>query len=357
MRVWIDLSNSPHAPLFAPISRRLQNEGHEVLVTTRDNAQTVELAGRHWDELTVIGGRSPGGRLAKGKGMLQRIAGLAAWARASRPDVALSHNSYGQIVAARQLGIRAVTAMDYEHQPANHLAFRLANSILLPAALRDAPLRRQGATRRKVRFYDGLKEEIYLGDFEPSPQVLTEIGVQRRPGDVLVVTRTPPAGALYHRSGNPLFGQILELACGRPEVVCVALCRHPEQRQELAALELENLILPERAIDARSLLHEADLVVGAGGTMTREAALLGVPTVSIFAGRTPAADRWLEQRGALRRLGSIADLPPLEPRTRQPRDPAELRTRGERLAGEFIGAVNGAPATRPPLPAPAQAHG
>jgi uncharacterized protein len=357
VKVWIDLSNSPHAPLFAPISKRLQSDGHEVLVTARDNAQTVELARRHWQELTVIGGRSLNGRLAKGRGMVQRIADLADWARGTRPDVALSHNSYGQIVAARRLGIRAVTAMDYEHQPANHLAFRLANSILFPAALREAPLRRQGAAPRKTRFYDGLKEEVYLGDFKPSPEVLAEIGVRQRPGDILVVARTPPTGALYHRSDNPLFGQILELACGRPDVSCVALCRHPEQRRELAELKLENLILPERAVDARSLLYAADLVVGAGGTMTREAALLGVPTVSIFAGRTPAVDHWLEQRGALRRLHSVADMPPLRSRPQRPRDPSELRARGEMLIEEFADAVVEVSVAEIPRAAVAQAHG
>jgi uncharacterized protein len=357
VRVWIDLSNSPHAPLFAPISKRLREGGHEVLVTARDNAQTVELARRHWEEISVIGGRSHNGRLAKGRAMLRRIADLARWARAARPDVALSHNSYGQIVAARRLGIRAVTAMDYEHQPANHLAFRLANTILLPAAMRELPLRRQGVTPRKVRFYDGLKEEIYLGDFEPSAEALAEAGVGRRDGDVLIVARTPPTGALYHRAGNPLFGQILELIRGRPGVSCVALCRHPEQRRELAGLKLENLVVPERAVDARSLLYEADLVVGAGGTMTREAALLGVPTVSIFAGQTPAVDRWLEQRGSLRRLQSIADLPALEPRSQQPRSPTELRARGETLIDEFVAEVFETPVAEAPATASAQAYG
>lgn len=357
MRVWIDLSNSPHAPLFAPISKRLREDGHEVLVTARDNAQTVELARRHWEEIDVIGGRSHNGRLAKGRAMLQRIADLAKWARAARPDVALSHNSYGQIVAARKLGIRAVTAMDYEHQPANHLAFRLADTILLPAAMRELPLRRQGVTPRKARFYDGLKEEIYLGDFEPSAEALAEAGARRRSGGVLIVARTPPTGALYHRAGNPLFGQILELIRGQSRVSCVALCRHPEQRRELAGLELENLIVPERAVDARSLLYTADLVVGAGGTMTREAALLGVPTVSIFAGQTPAVDRWLEQRGSLRRLQSIADLPVLEPRSQQPRSPAELRVRGETLIDEFVAEVFETPVAEAPQTASAQAHG
>jgi predicted glycosyltransferase len=341
VKVWIDLSNSPHALLFAPISRRLESDGHEVLITARDNAQTVELARRHWEEPAVIGGRTHAGRAAKGRAMLARVRDLAEWARRARPDVALSHNSYGQIVAARRLGIRTVTAMDYEHQPANHLGFRLAGTILLPEALRQAGIERQGAIPGKTRFYDGLKEEIYLGDFEPDRAVLEETGVEATSGGVLVVARTPPSGALYHRAGNPLFGQILSAIGERPDVRCVTLCRHPEQRRELAAMKLPNLILPEHAVDARSLLYAADLVVGAGGTMTREAALLSVPTVSIFAGRPAAVDRWLEQRGALRRLDTLGDLPPLQPRLREPRDPSLLRVREEQLISEFAHATTG----------------
>ena len=158
MKVWIDLSNSPHPLLFAPIVGRLESLGHAVRITARDNAQTVELARQRWDDVHVIGGPSMGGRAAKARGMLDRIRELRGWACRERPDVALSHNSYAQIVAASTLGIHTVTAMDYEHQPANHLAFRLAHTVLLPEALSHPSVRRQGATPRKLRFYPGLKE-------------------------------------------------------------------------------------------------------------------------------------------------------------------------------------------------------
>ena len=95
--------------------------------------------------------------------------------------------------------------MDYEGQPANHLAFRLADVILMPEALRDSGVRRQGASDRRTRFYPGFKEEIYLGDFEPAPDVLASIGVPRD-GRQLVVARTPPSRATYHRFENTLFG-------------------------------------------------------------------------------------------------------------------------------------------------------
>jgi predicted glycosyltransferase len=357
VRIWIDLSNSPHPLLFAPVARRFEALGHEVLLTARDNAQTVELARERWHDVEVIGGPSPHARASKGRHLADRVRRLASWARVERPDAAISHNSYAQIVAARALGIRTVTAMDYEHQPANHIAFRLADSVLLPAVLARTNVGRMGATRRKTRFYDGLKEEVYLGDFRPDPGVLAAAGVDRVDGTVVIVARTPPSGALYHRSGNPLFAEVLRVVCKEGKARCVVLTRRPEQRRELIALGLPNVVFPEGAVDARSLMYASDLVIGAGGTMTREAAFIGVPTLSLFSGRTPEVDRWLEEHGNLRRIQSARDLPTVRRREVEPRRPEELRARSERLIGQFVAAVVHSQAAASPATAWAGAHG
>ena len=181
MRIWIDLSNSPHPLLFGPVARELAVGGHEIVVTARDNAQTVELASERWEGVDVIGGPSPKGR-ARRPWPWPGVSTICGRGRArTAPDVALSHNSYAQLVAARSLRIPAVTAMDFEHQPANHLGFRLARTVLLPSALRDSGVSRQGASRRKSRFYPGLKEEVYLGDFMPDQAVLEKLGVPPGP--------------------------------------------------------------------------------------------------------------------------------------------------------------------------------
>jgi predicted glycosyltransferase len=339
MRLWIDLSNSPHPLLFAPIARRLELAGHEVLVTARDNAQTVELARARWPDVEVIGGPSPKARTKKAAQMASRVRELHSWARSVRADVALSHNSYGQILAASLLRMPIVTAMDFEHQPANHLAFRLADVILLPQALEGCPLRRQGARKKKVRFYPGLKEEIYLGDFQPSDRVLDQLGLERSPRAPIVVLRTPPSRAAYHRFGNPLFGDALELIGRDPAARCVVLVRHPEQRQAVEALNLPNCTIPAVAVDSRSLMRAADLVIGAGGTMTREAALLGVPTFSVFAGAEPAVDSWLRQRGLLQRLTSAEQLLPIRGRSSEPHPLTGLRERSAALVELFVEAL------------------
>ena len=336
MKVWIDLANSPHALLFAPVARRLEELGHEVVVTARDNAQTVELAREHWPRVEVVGGESPPGRVAKAGALASRIAGLRGFARRERPDVAVSHNSYAQIVAAKLAGLRAVTAMDYEFQPANHLAFRLADRILLPEALRSTRVQAQGARDRKTRYYAGLKEEIYLGDFRPDESVLGSLGVEDPGGRLLVVMRPPPSRALYHRFGNPLFDDVLRAAGSNPDALCVVLTRHAEQLDALEKLELPSVVAPRHAVDARSLMYAADLVVGAGGTMTREAALLGVPTVSLFAGDVPAVDRVLIERGLLRRIEAADEILPLARRERPGASLADLGGRRDELVAWLV---------------------
>jgi predicted glycosyltransferase len=156
---------------------------------------------------------------------------------------------------------------------------------------------------------------------------------------LLIVARTPPSRAAYHRFGNPLFLEALKVLGSQPEVRLVVLVRHPEQRMPIADLGLPNCELPEAAIDSRSLMYEADLVLGAGGTMTREAALLGIPTVSLFAGRPAGVDRWLEQRGALRRVTALDQLEEAVPRPRKPRTVEELRESARAVMKSFVEAV------------------
>jgi predicted glycosyltransferase len=220
--------------------------------------------------------------------------------------------------------------MDFERQPANHVAFRLANVVLLPEVLPLRSVRRQGASASKVVRYPGLKEELYLGDFEPDLQVLASIGVDPRPRTV-IVARTPPSRAVYYRSGGISFNEAVRTACAREDVACVVVPRYPEEADSIARMGIRNLHILRSVVDSRSLIYVADAMLGGGGTMTREAALMGIPTWSLFPGRPPAVDLHLEHRGLLSRLTSVESLRELGPRPSEPRSLAELRSRSEAI--------------------------
>jgi uncharacterized protein len=327
VRVWIDVSNSPQVLFFRPLIAMLRGRGHDVDATTRDYAQTLELLRLHDIAHHVVGPRHGGaGMLGKGRALAGRLRALRRFARSRSFDLALSHASHELPLVARSLRIPSAYAFDYEFARVQHgLGCRAAARVVVPEAIQQNRLDRLGAGPEKVRRYPGLKEEYYLAGFAPDTAVIDVLGLDT--GRVLVVVRTPPDVALYHRHGNPLFGDVLRRLGGDPNVQAVVLPRTGEQHEELRALALPSLVVPEHAVDAQSLVALADLVVSAGGTMNREAVALGVPAYTTFAGRAGAVDEMLVRDGRLEVLRSPADLPLRKrhrERPRSTRDPAAL---------------------------------
>ena len=269
-------------------------------ITARDFAQTLGLLERFRFDHTVVG-RHRGGRLAaKGLGLVSRSTALVRWARPRDFDLALGHGSNDVTVAARLLRIPCSTMFDYEWATVQHtLNCRLAQAVVVPDAIPPERLARYGAAR-KIAAYPGLKEEYYLADFDPDPAVLGELGLD--PAEPIAVVRTPPAVSLYHRFENDVIGSVLRRLRGRQVVV---LPRTPRQRAELRDC---GFVVPERAIDAQSLIAYADLVISAGGTMNREAVALGTPVWTTFQGRLGAVDERLLAEGRMRLLRRAEDF-------------------------------------------------
>lgn len=309
MRIWIDLANSPHVPFFRALISEFVARGHQFEVTAREFAETVPLARSAGLEPTVIGVHGGRELTTKAGNLFQRAWALRAWASGRSFDLAVSHNSYSQILAARGLGVRCVTLMDYEHQPANHLAFRLASTVLVPRAFPDEDLSRYGAGAIKVKRYNGIKEDVYLADFESDPAFagkLREIGAKLE--STIVVVRPPARDALYHRFENDLFAGLLKRLSETPEVTTILLPRNAGQRTTYAAWVGPSTIMPEEPLDGANLIAASDLVVSAGGTMNREAAALGVPAATIYAGNWAAIDEELVREGRLIRLSTPEDI-------------------------------------------------
>src|SRR2546426_5579476 len=254
MHIWIDLANSPHVPFFHALIPEFTARGHTVEISARDFAQTVELATKGGMTPHVIGGHGGGSIAGKAGNLVGRAAALRKWARDRGFDKAVSHNSYAQIAAAAALGIKAVTLMDYEHQPANHLAFRLASKVIVPHAFPAAELRKYGASMRKVKRYEGTKEDVYLAGFVPDPafaETLHKLNIAS--DDVLVVARPPAHEALYHRFENELFDKLIGHLNAQPATKIILLPRSKTQREDYEGRALANLILPREALDGANL--------------------------------------------------------------------------------------------------------
>ena len=326
MRVWIDLTAPAHPLVLRPVIERLRTAGHHVEVTARDYAQTIQLCDLHGIAYTRIGAHGGRGRAGKVRALVERTAAVTAWARPRRFDLAVAHGSNDLALAARALGVPAVNMFDYEFATYQHqIGCRLARRVLVPEAIPAERLAVYGARPPKLVQYPGLKEEYYLADFEPDPAVPLALGLD--PAKVQIVVRTPPDVSLYHRRSNPLFQVLVERLGPDPDVQAVVLPRTADQGAWVRALGLRSLVVPERAVDAQSLIAQADLVISSGGTMNREAVALGVPVFTTYGGRLGGVDEWLIREGRLRPLADPAGLR-LEKRTgvgeRVRRDPGRL---------------------------------
>jgi len=322
MRLWIDLANSPHVPFFRALIEKFVARGHDVEVTAREFAETVPLANAAGLSPHVIG--MHGGRkiLAKAGDVISRSWALARWARGRRFDLAVSHNSYSQILASRALRVKNVTFMDYEYQPANHLAFRLSSRLIVPESFPAEQLHRYGARPANLRRYDGIKEDVYLAAFEPDPSFgtqLCQLGIS--PDDVLVLMRPPADDALYHRFRNDLFDEAVAALRSYLNVRIVLLPRNESQRVAYGAIAGKNLIVPLAPLDGANLIAASDLVISAGGTINREAAALGVPAASIYAGQWAAVDEQLVHEGRLHRISGVSDIEDLPLRKKRSLNP------------------------------------
>jgi predicted glycosyltransferase len=324
MRIWIDVTNSPHAVIFRPLIARMRHAGHEVAVTSREYAQTTGLLDRFGIEHQVIGAHGGVSRSAKARAMASRSRELTLYARRNAFDLAVAHGSTDQPVAARASGTPQVTMFDYEHAAAmHHLNGRLATRVLVPAYIPEHALQRYGMRPPKLVRYPGLKEEYYLADHRYEPGVVDELGLDQE--QVIAVLRPPPEVTLYHRGASTeVFGATLDRLLETDGVQTVVLPRTDEQRD---ALRRRPAIVPEAPVDGPSLIQAGDVVVSAGGTMNREAVALGVPAYTPFAGRIGAVDARLIEDGRLRRLERADDVV-LEKRDRghvpQFRDPEFL---------------------------------
>lgn len=353
--IWIDLDNSPHVPLFIPIISHYRQKGVDVILTARDHSQTIELLGLAGldGEFTVIGRHSGPSRFAKARGLIKRARALATHIRkqkrVDRIAVAVSHGSRSMVLAAWWMRIPVLTMYDYEFTE-TRIFNTLSDRVCVPEAVPDDVLDQIGLSRAKRSKYQGIKEELYVREFEPEPgfreKLLDEHDV--RQSNVVVVLRPPATTANYHaKKGELLLDAIMRRLLDEPDAFTIIVPRTHGQADEIADLIKQmrkrgKYVVLDNAVRGLDLLSAADLVISGGGTMNREAVLLGIPVYSIFAGRQGALDAKMEKEGLINFVRTPADVEKIELRRRgvsEAPDPQTVLT--DRVERFVIGEIDG----------------
>ncbi len=305
--IWIDFENAPHVWVLSQVIEYLESKGYPIVLTARDFSYTVELSKRLGYNAQIVGRSGFGkGRIDKVLRLFERALRLFAWMFSKRKDIglALSHGSRSQILAAHYLGIPLVSLDDYELS--DQTLVRFVDHLLAPFPI---PKETWGRYADKVTHYPGMKEDLYLCRFAPNDHELKEVG--RR--DQIKVLFRPEGRFAHYRS---LQSEILQAAIigylgKHSDVLVTLLPRDAVQARELADLCTMCSVsywIPQHVLDGPSLVWSMDLVIGGGGTITREAAALGVPAYSFFAGQWGAVDRYLQTQGRLVQLSNVEDV-------------------------------------------------
>ncbi|GFE58373.1 hypothetical protein AOG1_22530 [Geobacter sp. AOG1] len=306
-KIWVDLDNSPHVPFFKPIIEELEKRNYTFIVTARDCFQVCGLADLLNIKYKPIGRHYGKNKVLKVIGTLIRAIQVLPTILREKPTIAVSHGSRTQQILASILRIPNIMMGDYEYATA--LPFLHPNWVFVPDVISDNAIPYRNSHICK---YPGIKEDVYVPDFKPDPNIRGILGLND--DDIVVTIRPPASEAHYHNPESELlFNATIESMAARDEVRIVILPRNDKQEEIVRARWPElfssgKIIIPEKVIDGLNLIYYSDLVISGGGTMNREAAALGIPVYSIFRGVIGAVDRYLAESGRLTLLESVEDV-------------------------------------------------
>ena len=292
MKIWIDLTNSPHVNFFDHMIRELQ-KNHEVLLTCRPLANTIELLDLSGFFYHVIGKHYGQSSLKKALGFIIRISQLYKFLRKIDIDVAISHSSFYSPVVSKLLGIRCIYLNDNEHAQGNKISFIFANKVMVPEFLGIEKVIKQGAKKEKIIRYPGVKEGVYLWSYNPVPG--NNGGNPKRNKRIFI--RPEPWTAQYYKGERNFIDELLISLKDKYKIIL--LPRGKVQEEHYRQKKFCDIIIPEKSVSLNEIMSNCNLFIGAGGTMTREAAVLGIPTISIYQDELLDVDNYLIKKGCM----------------------------------------------------------
>jgi len=281
MKIWIDISNAPHVRFFRKLMAM-----EDVLVTARNFGpipQMLDSLGVDYKLIGEHGGSEPKKKLIASS---NRVSELAEVVSEFKPDIAVHKYSVEGARVAVGLNLPYIAVADNEIAYfQNLLTLPFAKTIVLPKAIDK--IDGAGSKEETIIRFDGVCEVAHVQDFTPDRTVLEKIDTG---SDPLVVVRDSALHAAYNH-GETFLGNLLPILEDQAKVVVV-----PREGQKAPA----GVTLTDE-LDTLSLCYYADAVISGGGTMTREAALLGTRAISMFPKKL-AVDDYLISKGLLEHI-------------------------------------------------------
>ena len=283
--IWVDITNLPHVLFFRDFINT-----HDCLVTTRDFGHLTDLLEHNNIEYTSVGRHGGSDKYSKLSESAKRVEELAKIISGDDIEYAVSKHSVELPRVAYGLGIESIFVLDNEHAvQQNRLTLPLVDNLITPEGLSKDIISGQGANMDGLQSFKGVCEASHLNSFKPS-DAFKEYGEY-------VIVRPEPYMASYFKDKAQTQSLINTLSSSGYEVL--VLPRDKEVYEN--AVHLEN-------IDSLNLIYHSKAFFGGGGTMNREAAILGVPAFSFYSQKLLGVDRFLIKEGLLRHITDLDSL-------------------------------------------------
>lgn len=288
MRIWFDISNSPQVLLFKDMLLDLQNQGHELIITSRPLANTIELLDEAGITHTPIGKHYGKKTYKKLMGYPIRVYDLWKYLYRQEIDLSISQSSFHTPLVARLLGVPSIYTNDNEHAIGNLPAFIFASSVLLPEDFTISNYLLKRLLKRKAIFYPGIKEGIYL--FRKAG-LLQGTSIKSKEATDKIYIRPEPSTAQYYSGKENFLDNIIQTL--KSEYSITILPRNEEQRSHYSSERFSGVTIPQSILSFDDIVKDCSLFIGAGGSMTREMALMGIPTISVYQDKLLSVDEQL----------------------------------------------------------------
>lgn len=304
MKIWIDIVNAPHVWFFKNIIRFLEDEGEEVFITARKYGDVHQLLDLFKIKYTSVGrhGATLEQKLLRST---ERVYNLSKIIEKEKPDVAVSKHSIELPRVSFGLKIPSVYVLDNEHAlAANRLTLPLCNKIIIPEAINVWEVLKTGADPNALIRYNGTSELIHFEDFNYNPNIFNDLNLDLKKNKTILM-RPEPSLASYLDADcrksvlSPIVDQLEDYA----NILVI-----PRFKEQQEIFEDDNVIIIKPPVDTFSLIKKSDLLIGAGGTMNREAALLGTPVISCYPGKLLAVDGYYIKKGLMKRSNNADEI-------------------------------------------------
>ncbi|MFH1326505.1 MAG: DUF354 domain-containing protein [archaeon] len=298
MRIWIDLTNSPHVLFFEPLIKELK-KNHKVIITARDYQQTIPLLKEKNIPFIELGRYHGKSVVSKILGSLSEIFVRIKFINKFKPDLSLSHHAQYSTIAAWITRKKALYIFDGDKSVLQMMGIFFAPSLC------PENLPKKMYCINPIR-YPGLKEEIYLYNFKPDKNYLKKIGIKKKKYNIFI---RPEATSASYIKGKGSLNPLLKELEKEKDFQIIMVPRTPDQK-EYYKKRYKNIFIPDKVVDGPQLISNVDLVISGGGTMNRESVVLGTPVLSSFQNDPLTIDKWLIKEGymILKREPAIKDI-------------------------------------------------